>query len=170
MELKRVVVTGLGAVTPLGNNVEETWKNLLNGVSGAAPITLFDASSFKTQFACEVKDLKVNDYIDRKEARKMDRYAQLAIIAAMQAMQDSGLNLDEEDKNRIGVIYGVGIGGIKTFEEEVGYWATHQENGPLASMPSRGTGCTRDARATPGPSPSSCAASSTAVGALCCAV
>ena len=130
MELKRVVVTGLGAVTPLGNNVEETWKNLLNGVSGAAPITLFDASSFKTQFACEVKDLKVNDYIDRKEARKMDRYAQLAIIAAMQAVQDSGMNLDEEDKNRIGVIYGVGIGGIKTFEEEVGYWATHQENGP----------------------------------------
>ena len=130
MELKRVVVTGLGAVTPLGNNPEETWKNLLNGVSGAAPITLFDASSFKTQFACEVKDLKVNDYIDRKEARKMDRYAQLAIIAAKQAVQDSGLNLDEEDKNRIGVIYGVGIGGIKTFEEEVGYWATHQENGP----------------------------------------
>ena len=130
MELKRVVVTGLGAVTPLGNNPEETWKNLLNGVSGAAPITLFDASSFKTQFACEVKDLKVNDYIDRKEARKMDRYAQLAIIAAKQAVQDSGMNLDEEDKNRIGVIYGVGIGGIKTFEEEVGYWATHQENGP----------------------------------------
>lgn len=130
MELKRVVVTGLGAVTPLGNNVEETWNNLLNGVSGAAPITLFDASSFKTQFACEVKDLKVNDYIDRKEARKMDRYAQLAIIAAKQAVQDSGMNLDEEDKNRIGVIYGVGIGGIKTFEEEVGYWATHQENGP----------------------------------------
>ena len=105
MELKRVVVTGLGAVTPLGNNPEETWNNLLNGVSGAAPITLFDASSFKTQFACEVKDLKVNDYIDRKEARKMDRYAQLAIIAAMQAVQDSGMNLDEEDKNRIGVIY-----------------------------------------------------------------
>ena len=130
MELKRVVVTGLGAVTPIGNNPEETWNNMLNGVSGAAPITLFDASSFKTQFACEVKNLKVNDYIDRKEARKMDRYAQLAIIAAMQAMQDSGLNLDEEDKNRIGVIYGVGIGGIKTFEEEVGYWATHQELGP----------------------------------------
>ena len=101
-----------------------TWRIVI------PPITLFDASSFKTQFACEVKDLKVNDYIDRKEARKMDRYAQLAIIAAMQAMQDSGLNLDEEDKNRIGVIYGVGIGGIKTFEEEVGYWATHQELGP----------------------------------------
>lgn len=130
MELKRVVVTGLGAVTPLGNNTEETWNNLVAGVSGAAPITLFDASQFKTQFACEVKNLKVNDYIDRKEARKMDRYAQLAIISAMQAIQDSGMNLEEIDKNRVGVIYGVGIGGIKTFEEEVGYWAQHQENGP----------------------------------------
>lgn len=130
MELKRVVVTGLGAVTPLGNNTEDTWNNLVAGVSGAAPITLFDASLFKTQFACEVKNLKVNDYIDRKEARKMDRYAQLAIISAMQAIQDSGMNLEEIDKNRVGVIYGVGIGGIKTFEEEVGYWAQHQENGP----------------------------------------
>ena len=130
MELKRVVVTGLGAVTPLGNNTEETWNNLVAGVSGAAPITLFDASQFKTQFACEVKNLKVNDYIDRKEARKMDRYAQLAIISAMQAIQDSDMNLEEIDKNRVGVIYGVGIGGIKTFEEEVGYWAQHQENGP----------------------------------------
>ena len=130
MELKRVVVTGLGAVTPLGNTVEETWNNLVAGVSGAAPITQFDASQFKTQFACEVKNLKVNDFIDRKEARKMDRYAQLAIISAMQAIQDSGMNLEEIDKNRVGVIYGVGIGGIKTFEEEVGYWAQHQENGP----------------------------------------
>lgn len=130
MELKRVVVTGLGAVTPLGNNTEDTWNNLVAGVSGAAPITLFDASQFKTQFACEVKNLKVNDYIDRKEARKMDRYAQLAIISAMQAIQDSGMNLEDIDKNRVGVIYGVGIGGIKTFEEEVGYWAQHQENGP----------------------------------------
>lgn len=130
MELKRVVVTGLGAVTPLGNNTEDTWNNLVAGVSGAAPITLFDASQFKTQFACEVKNLKVNDYIDRKEARKMDRYAQLAIISAMQAIKDSGMNLEEIDKNRVGVIYGVGIGGIKTFEEEVGYWAQHQENGP----------------------------------------
>lgn len=98
MELKRVVVTGLGAVTPLGNNTEDTWNNLVAGVSGAAPITLFDASQFKTQFACEVKNLKVNDYIDRKEARKMDRYAQLAIISAMQAIQDSGMNLEEIDK------------------------------------------------------------------------
>ena len=130
MELKRVVVTGLGAVTPVGNNPEETWNSLVNGVSGAAPITSFDASKFKTQFACEVKGLNINDYIDRKEARKMDRYTQLAIISAMQAVKDSGMNLEEEDKTRIGVIYGVGIGGIKTFEEEVGYWAQHQENGP----------------------------------------
>ena len=130
MELKRVVVTGLGAVTPLGNNAEDTWNNLAAGVSGAAPITQFDASQFKTQFACEVKDLKVNDYIDRKEARKMDRYAQLAMISAMQAVQDSGMDLETEDKNRIGVIFGVGIGGIKTFEEEVGYYAQHKEAGP----------------------------------------
>ncbi len=130
MELKRVVVTGLGAVTPLGNNAEDTWNNLVAGVSGAAPITQFDASQFKTQFACEVKDLKVNDYIDRKEARKMDRYAQLAMISAMQAVQDSGMDLETEDKNRIGVIFGVGIGGIKTFEEEVGYYAQHKEAGP----------------------------------------
>lgn len=130
MELKRVVVTGLGAVTPVGNNPEETWNSLVNGVSGAAPITSFDASKFKTQFACEVKGLNINDYIDRKEARKMDRYTQLAIISAMQAVKDSGMNLEEEDKTRIGVIYGVGIGGIKTFEEEVGYWSQHQENGP----------------------------------------
>ena len=130
MELKRVVVTGLGAVTPLGNNAEDTWNNLVAGVSGAAPITQFDASQFKTQFACEVKDLKVNDYIDRKEARKMDRYAQLAMISAIQAVKDSGMDLEAEDKNRIGVIFGVGIGGIKTFEEEVGYYAQHKEAGP----------------------------------------
>ena len=130
MELKRVVVTGLGAVTPVGNNPEETWKNLVDGVSGAAPITLFDASNFKTQFACEVKDFKPAEYIDRKELRKMDRYAQLAMVAAIQAVNDSGMDLESVDKNRIGVIFGVGIGGIKTFEEEVGYYATHKENGP----------------------------------------
>ena len=111
MELKRVVVTGLGAVTPVGLNVEETWQNLLAGVSGAAPITLFDCSKFKTQFACEVKGLNVNDWIDRKEARKLDRYTQLAMISAMQAVKDSGMDLETEDKNRIGVIFGVGIGG-----------------------------------------------------------
>ena len=130
MELKRVVVTGLGAVTPVGNNPEETWKNLLEGVSGAAPITHYDASQFKTQFACEVKGFNVNDYIDRKEARKMDRYAQLAMASAVQAVEDSKMDLESVDKNRIGVVYGVGIGGIKTFEDEVGYYATHQENGP----------------------------------------
>ena len=130
MELKRVVVTGLGAVTPVGNTPEETWTNLVNGVSGAAPITLFDPSKFKTQFACEVKNLNVNDFIDRKEARKMDRYTQLAVIAAMQAVKDCGMDLETEDKNRIGVVYGVGIGGIKTFEEEVSYYGVNRENGP----------------------------------------
>ena len=130
MELKRVVVTGLGAVTPVGNNPEETWKNLLEGVSGAAPITHFDASQFKTQFACEIKNLNINDYIDRKEARKLDRYTQLAMISAMQGVKDSGLDLDKVDKNRIGVVYGVGIGGIKTFEDEVSYYGKHSEDGP----------------------------------------
>lgn len=130
MELKRVVVTGLGAVTPVGNTPEETWNNLVNGVSGAAPITLFDASKFKTQFACEVKGLNVNDYIDRKEARKMDRYTQLAYVSAIQAVNDSGMNLDTVDKDRVGVIFGVGIGGIKTFEDEVSYYGVHKEDGP----------------------------------------
>ena len=130
MELKRVVVTGLGAVTPVGNTPEETWNNLVNGVSGAAPITLFDASKFKTQFACEVKGLNITDYIDRKEVRKMDRYAQLAMISAIQAVDDSGMDLENEDKNRIGVVFGVGIGGIKTFEDEVKYYGQNEENGP----------------------------------------
>lgn len=130
MELKRVVVTGLGAVTPVGNSVEETWNNLLAGVSGAAPITQFDCSKFKTQFACEVKNLNMNDWIDRKEARKMDRYTQLALVSAAQAVKDSGMDLEKEDKNRIGVIFGVGIGGIKTFEDEVSYYALNKENGP----------------------------------------
>ena len=130
MELKRVVVTGLGAVTPVGNTPEEMWNNLINGVSGAAPITLFDTSLFKTKFACEVKNLNINDYLDRKEARKMDRYTQFAMIAAMQAVKDCGWDLEQEDKNRIGVVFGVGIGGIKTFEEEVGYYAKNEENGP----------------------------------------
>ncbi len=130
MELKRVVVTGLGAITPVGNNPEETWNNLLAGKSGAAPITLFDASQFKTQFACEVKGFNPNDYIDRKEARKMDRYAQLALAAAVQAVDDCKMDLEAVDKDRIGVVFGVGIGGIKTFEDEVGYYAQHKENGP----------------------------------------
>ena len=130
MELKRVVVTGLGAVTPVGNTPEEMWNNLINGVSGAAPITLFDTSLFKTKFACEVKNLNINDFLDRKEARKMDRYTQFGVIAAMQAVKDCGWDLEQEDKNRIGVVFGVGIGGIKTFEEEVSYYALNKENGP----------------------------------------
>ena len=130
MELKRVVVTGLGAVTPVGNTPVEMWQNLVNGVSGAAPITLFDTSLFKTKFACEVKNLNVNDYLDRKEARKMDRYTQFALIAASQAVKDCGWDLEQIDKNRIGVVFGVGIGGIKTFEEEVSYYAQNIENGP----------------------------------------
>ena len=130
MELKRVVVTGLGAVTPLGNTSEETWQNMLAGKSGAAPITSFDTTNFKTKFACEVKNLNINDYLDRKEARKMDRYTQLALIAAKQAVEDSAMDLDTEDKNRIGVVYGVGIGGIKTFEDEVKYYGVHEADGP----------------------------------------
>lgn len=133
MELKRVVVTGLGAVTPVGNTPEETWNNLVAGKSGAAPITLFDCSKFKTQFACEVKGLDFNAYIDRKEARKLDRYTQLAMISAIQGIKDSGLDLEKEDKNRIGVVYGVGIGGIKTFEDEVVYYGLHKEDGPKFS-------------------------------------
>ena len=106
------------------------WNNLINGVSGAAPITLFDTSLFKTKFACEVKNLNINDYLDRKEARKMDRYTQFAMVAAIQAVKDCGWDLEQEDKNRIGVVFGVGIGGIKTFEEEVSYYALNKENGP----------------------------------------
>ncbi len=130
MELKRVVVTGIGCVTPIGNNPEEAWDNVVAGKSGAAPITHFDTTNFKTNFACEVKDLNVNDYIDRKEARKIDPYAQYALIAATQAIDDCGIDLEKADKNRIGVVFGVGIGGIKTFEEEVEYYALHSEAGP----------------------------------------
>lgn len=133
MELKRVVVTGLGAVTPLGNTPEETWESMVKGVSGTAPITLFDATNFKTQFACEVKNWNPNEWIDRKDARKMDRYAQLAMASAVQGVKDSGLDLDLVDKNRVGVIYGVGIGGIKTFEEEASYYALNKEKGPRFS-------------------------------------
>ncbi|MDN5306196.1 MAG: 3-oxoacyl-[acyl-carrier-protein] synthase, partial [Bacteroidota bacterium] len=130
MELKRVVVTGLGAVTPLGNDVETTWKNAIAGKSGAGPITQFDASLFKTQFACEVKNFDPSELFDRKEARKYDRYAQLAIKAAKEAMEDSELDLENEDKDRIGVIFSAGIGGIKTFEEEVGAYYLDKERGP----------------------------------------
>lgn len=125
MELKRVVVTGLGALTPIGNTYQEYWNGLVNGVSGAAPITLFDATLFKTQFACEIKNFNIEDHFDRKEARKIDRCAQLGIIAAREAIKHSGI-LEEANvnKERIGVIWGSGIGGIKTFEEEVSNYAT----------------------------------------------
>jgi beta-ketoacyl-acyl-carrier-protein synthase II len=130
MELKRVVVTGLGAVTPLGNDVETTWKNALEGVSGAGPITQFDASKFKTQFACEVKDFDPGKYFDRKELRKADRYTQLAVAASEESIADSGLDLEKENLDRIGVIVSAGIGGIKTFEEEVSNYTKHEELGP----------------------------------------
>ncbi|WP_010252384.1 beta-ketoacyl-ACP synthase II [Myroides injenensis] len=119
MKLKRVVVTGLGALTPIGNNIQEYWTNLINGVSGAAPITYFDATNFKTQFACEVKNFNVEDFIERKEARKMDRYAQFAMVSADEAIKSSGLNLDTIDRDRAGVIWGSGIGGLETFQNEV---------------------------------------------------
>ncbi|MGV0756067.1 beta-ketoacyl-ACP synthase II [Empedobacter brevis] len=125
MELKRVVVTGLGALTPIGNTYQEYWDGLVNGVSGAAPITLFDATLFKTQFACEVKNFNIEDHFDRKEARKIDRCAQLGIVAAREAIKHSGiLDATNANKERIGVIWGSGIGGIKTFEEEVSNYAT----------------------------------------------
>ena len=127
MELKRVVVTGLGALTPVGNNVAETWENLVNGVSGAGPITHFDASKFKTQFACEVKNFNPNEHLDRKEARKMDLYTQYAIVAAKEAIEDSAMDLEKVDKNKIGVIYGVGIGGLRTLEEELFSYAGYKD-------------------------------------------
>ena len=123
MQLKRVVVTGLGALTPIGNNVSEYWTNLLSGKSGAAPITQFDASNFKTQFACEVKNFNVTDHIDRKEARKQDPYTQYALVATAQAMLDSKINIDTINLDRAGVIWGSGIGGIKTFYNEVSTFA-----------------------------------------------
>jgi len=119
MNLRRVVVTGLGALTPIGNTVDEYWNGLTNGVSGAAPITRFDASKFKTQFACEVKNLDISQFIDRKEARKIDPYTQYAMVAVEEAMNDSGLNLEKIDLSRAGVIWGSGIGGLKTFQDEV---------------------------------------------------
>ena len=131
MELKRVVVTGLGAITPLGNDVETTWSNALAGVSGAGPITHFDASKFKTQFACEVKNFDPSSVLDRKKARTMDLYAQYAMYAAKQAIEDSGIEKDEKtNRDRIGVIIAAGIGGLHTFEEEAGYYAKNEENGP----------------------------------------
>ena len=130
MELKRVVVTGLGAVTPLGNDVETTWNNAVAGVSGAGPITHFDASLFKTQFACEVKNFNGADFFDRKKLRTLDLYSQYALVAANQAVEDSKIMADGVDADNVGVIFSSGIGGLHTFEEEAGYYAMHVDQGP----------------------------------------
>ncbi|WP_300433778.1 beta-ketoacyl-ACP synthase II [Christiangramia sp.] len=119
MELKRVVVTGLGALTPIGNNLEEYWEGLVSGKSGSAPITYFDTEKFKTKFACELKNFNPLDHFDRKEARKLDRFAQYAMVSADEAIQDSGIDLNTVDKFRVGVIWGAGIGGLETFQNEV---------------------------------------------------
>ena len=119
MELKRVVVTGLGALTPIGNNIDEYWNGLVNGKSGAAPITHFDATDFKTRFACEVKNFDPTDFLDRKEARKMDKFTQYAMVASQEAIDDSGLDFEKENRDRVGVIWGAGIGGLETFQNEV---------------------------------------------------
>ena len=119
MSRRRVVVTGMGALTPIGNDVSEFWESLISGVSGAANITYFDASKFKTKFACEIKGYNPEDYFERKEARKMDRFAQYALVSVDEAIKDSGLNLDSLNKNTSGVIWGSGIGGLKTFQDEV---------------------------------------------------
>jgi len=130
MRLKRVVVTGLGAITPLGNDVKTAWESLINGVSGAGPITLFDTEKFKTKFACEVKGFNAEDHFDRKEARKLDRYAQFAVVSAKEAIADSRLIMNGIDKDRVGVIFSSGIGGIHTFDQEVGNFFQHPEMGP----------------------------------------
>ncbi|MBA3986092.1 MAG: beta-ketoacyl-ACP synthase II [Flavobacteriales bacterium] len=119
MELKRVVVTGLGALTPIGNNIAEYWDGLKNGKSGSAPITYFDTEKFKTKFACELKNFEATDYFDRKEARKLDRFAQYALVASDEAIKDANLDVDNLDKFRVGVIWGAGIGGLETFQDEV---------------------------------------------------
>ena len=130
MELKRVVVTGLGAITPIGNDVETAWQNAIAGVSGAGPITHFDASLFKTKFACEVKGFNGAEYFDRKKLRTLDLYAQYALVAAKQAVEDAKLNGEGVNGDRVGVIFSSGIGGLHTFEEEAGYYALHAADGP----------------------------------------
>jgi 3-oxoacyl-[acyl-carrier-protein] synthase II len=130
MELKRVVVTGLGAVTPLGNAVPEIWDSVVEGKSGAAMITRFDTANFKVKFACELKNFDVSQYIDRKDSRKMDFYTQYAMVAAQQAVEDAKIVIENEDLDKIGVIFGVGIGGIRTFEEEMSYYVRTIEQGP----------------------------------------
>ncbi|MBO2543481.1 beta-ketoacyl-ACP synthase II [Salegentibacter sp. BDJ18] len=124
MELKRVVVTGLGALTPIGNNIEEYWEALVAGKSGGAPITYFDTEKFKTKFACELKNFDPLDFFDRKEVRRLDRFAQYAIVASDEAIKDSGINLETVNKYRVGVIWGAGIGGLETFQNEVINFAT----------------------------------------------
>ena len=119
MELKRVVVTGMGALTPIGNNISEYWEGLKHGKSGAAPITYFDTELFKTKFACEIKNFNANDYFDRKEVRRLDRFAQYALVSSDEAILDSGIDLNVVDKYRVGVIWGAGIGGLETFQNEV---------------------------------------------------
>ncbi len=131
MELKRVVVTGLGALTPIGNDVDTAWENAVNGVSGAGPITHFDSSKFKTQFACELKDFDPSKHFDRKKARTLDLYAMYALVAANQAIEDAELENENVNKDRVGVIFAAGIGGLHTFEEEAGYFAVNgAEQGP----------------------------------------
>ena len=119
MELNRVVVTGIGVVSPVGNNLTDFWNNLINGYSGADHITLYDASKFKTRIACEVKNFDPGQFIDRKEVRKMDRFTQFGIVASDQALLDAGLNEDNLNPDRIGVVFGSGIGGVQTFQQEV---------------------------------------------------
>lgn len=132
MNLRRVVVTGIGALTPIGNNVEEYWQGLISGKSGAAPITKFDASKFKTQFACEVKNFNVQDFLERKEARRLDWYAQYALVTADEAVKDAQIDLEQINKDRVGVIWGSGIGGLRTFQEEVTSFA-HGDGTPRFS-------------------------------------
>ena len=119
MALKRVVVTGLGALTPIGNSIEEYWNALVNGKSGAAPITYYDTEKHKTKFACEVKNFNIEDFMDRKEARRMDKFAQYAVAASEEAIKDAGITNDNVNKQRVGVIWGAGIGGLETFQDEV---------------------------------------------------
>src|SRR5947207_7696985 len=119
MELKRVVVTGMGALTPLGNTVNDYWNGLINGVSGADMITLFDASKFKTRFACEIKGFEPADFLDRKEVRKLDRFTQTALVVSDQAVADAGISKENVNTNRVGVVFASGIGGLITFKEEV---------------------------------------------------
>lgn len=123
MELKRVVVTGLGALTPIGNTVPEFWDSLINGVSGAAPITKYDTTNFKTKFACEVKNFDPEEFMDKKEARKLDPFVHYALASTDEAVRDAGLDFEKFDTNRIGVIWGSGIGGLKTFLDEVTNYA-----------------------------------------------